>query len=497
MKKNVKILSLLMCILLLISIAACGEQTGTEDTVPGSAAVAEDATTKEEETTDPASVPDEDLTAFNFNKTVSIFSMDEYSYEYIATEVNGEFINDAVYKRNSEVCEDLGVTFVYPTVSDNGGQHTNFTNVVSTAYKSGDGENYQILSNLSYYAPSMITSGYLYNYAAIPNSHINTDKNYWNSAYVENGTINGKYYFTIGDMSIRLCQMLEVVYMNDRLADSYLKSEEKNMYQLVYDHEFTFEKFRQLISYADNGAATGVYGAALPCNSYSIDGLQAGFGLDLIEKSSDGAITINTNTEHNVEIVEAMRELYYNNTCVLNSTDCVNAFSGEGALFMVTRLIAATTLQDAGTDYSIYPLPLWNSEQADYISTVHDAYQIIAIISTVDDDTAEMISAVLEDMNYRSTDTVHTAVYQLTYQTRYSDTAEEAEMFEFIYSHINISTGTIYSFPCGELKNTPRYLIYPTTSTAFCNVSSGIASTLKTKEKIQQTQLKTFLKAFD
>lgn len=496
MKNFSRILALLLAALMLIPFTACGDVNTPEESKPKTETAALDSATEPAITVDPNSVPDEDLTKVKYNKTVSMFGMTEYAYQYMSDSVNGEVVNDAVYARNSKISEDLGITFTYPTVTDNGGQHTNYTNVISASYKSNDSESHQILNSLAYYAPSMITNGYLYDFASIPNSHMNVEKNYWNTAYVNNGTINGKYYFAIGDMSIRLAQMLEVVFLNDQLGSTYLKNESKNMYQLVYDHEFTFEKFKQLLLTADNGEATGVYGAILPNNSYAIDGFLAAFELDLLTKNPDGSVEINTSTEHNIEVIESLRELYYNNTCVKADTKNISAFSEAKSVFTVTRLIGSTKFQEAGIDYSIYPLPLWNADQKDYVSTVHDEYTTLSIISTVDGETAEMLSAVLEYMNYLSTDSVYVAMYDITFKTRYSDSAQESEMFDYIYDRINISTGIIYSFPCGELKNTPRYLLYPTTSTAAHNMSEPVASTLTSAAKGQKISIKNFLKNF-
>ena len=89
------------------------------------------------------------------------------------------------------------------------------------------------------------------------------------------------------------------------------------------------------------------------------------------------------------------------------------------------------------------------------------------------------------------------AMYELTYSARYSDNAAESEMFDFINRHVAFSFGSIYSYILGEVKNTPRYLVYPSTASSSVTVSSPIASSLKTLDKLLTAKFKTFLTALE
>ena len=51
-------------------------------------------------------------------------------------------------------------------------------------------------------------------------------------------------------------------------------------------------------------------------------------------------------------------------------------------------------------------------------------------------------------------------------------------MFDFIYEHLEFQMGHIYSYVLGDAKNTPRYLLYPSTNTYIANKDDGIMSKL-------------------
>ena len=104
------------------------------------------------------------------------------------------------------------------------------------------------------------------------------------------------------------------------------------------------------------------------------------------------------------------------------------------------------------------PIPKWDENQEDYSITAHDEYTGLTITSNVKD--PQMITAVLECLAYHSHSTVYQAMYESTYRLRYSDNQKEADMFDFIYEHLEIKMGQIYSYVLGEAKNTPRYLLY-------------------------------------
>lgn len=492
-----KALSLLLAVIMLTAVFAACSDVKPEDTVSTTASVNPDNTTQAPvETVDPHTVPSEDLTKLDFTgNTIHIATTNEKTWEFKSEGETGAVINDAIFRRNALVADDLGVTLDVIEYKQSGGNSTALKEAVVAVNKSGDTDVIDVVSAPSYYTSAYVTDGLILDLEAIENSHINTNKIYWSSKYYENEKFAGKAYFLIGDLTPTVIERLEVIFLNDKLAETYLKGESKSLYSTVYDKEWTFEKFKTLVDSVGDGASTGMYGCNLPSNSYSLDGMEAGMGIKLVEKTDDN-ITCLLNDEHNIEIVETLRAFYYQNPSVLREhNENYTAFKAEKALFAAGLLLESNGFIAANIDYSLYPMPLWDENQEDYISTSQDVYSILSI-PTCAAPRAEMITAVLEDLSYRSHDTVYTAMYEITYSTRYSDNYDESKMFDFIYQHVDFSFGAIYSYVLGEVKNCPRYLLYPENAGTNWTVKSAVASSLTTQNKIIGTSIKTFIKKF-
>ncbi len=498
MKKGSLIRILLAASLVLSALLpACAEKTPAEET-GATTAVPQAVTEEPAETADPSTLPDQGLFSLDFGgEKIRIATTEPREYEFKAEEQTGSVVNDAVLTRNQAVMSDLGIaafeTVPYP---ESGGNSKELKNAVIAANKAGGDDAIDFITAPSYYTTSYITDGLILNLEAIEGSRIDTGKTYWSGKYYENGMFNGKAFFLIGDLTPTLIEKLEVVFLNDTLAETYLAGEPKTLYQTVYDGEWTFDRFLELVAKCGDAASSKIYGCDLPNNSYTIDGFEAGMCIDLVRKLDD-TIESGGTGEQNVEIIETLRKFYYENPAVnCQQNQNYPYFKSGTALFGAGLLQYSKDFIAADIDYSIYPMPMRNADQADYVAISQDTHSIICIPKCAAD-RAEMITAVLEDLAYRSHDTVYMAMYELTYSARYSDNAAESEMFDFINRHVAFSFGSIYSYILGEVKNTPRYLVYPSTASSSVTVSSPIASSLKTLDKLLTAKFKTFLTALE
>ena len=108
-----RIFILLLCALLL---AGCGGKTGesgaaanTTDTVSSTAGDGAGDGETETETEDPEAALFQIAKEENGGKTFTILTSDQCNYEFLADELTGELLNDAVYNRNLAVEELLDV----------------------------------------------------------------------------------------------------------------------------------------------------------------------------------------------------------------------------------------------------------------------------------------------------------------------------------------------------------------------------------------------------
>ena len=498
MKKQT-VVSLILLFALVLSallLPACAEKGQAAET-DGITSIGQSTAGEPEATSDPAAVPDPGLLLLDFQgEIIRIATTAPREYEFKSEEQTGAVINDSVLKRNQQLAEDLGVTLQTTPYPESGGNSKELKNAVIAANQAGGDDVTDFITAPSYYTSAYVTEGLILNLEAVENSRIDTGKQYWSEKYYENGKFAGKAFFLIGDLTPTLIEKLEVVFLNDNLAETYLKDEPKNLAATVYDREWTFDRMLELVAKCGDGATSGVYGCDLPNNSYTIDGLEAGMCIDLVRKNGD-TIESGILNEKNVEIIESLRKFFYGNQSVHCQQNQEYPYFRNGtALFAAGLLQSSGDFMTSGTDFSIYSMPMFNADQEDYVAISQDTHSVVCMPKCAAP-RAEMISAVLEDLAWRSHDTVYMAMYEITYSTRYSDSSEESEMFDFINRHIAFQFGYIYSYILGEIKNTPRYLVYPDTATTSVKLSSPIASSLKTLDKGLTLKFKAYLKALE
>ena len=490
MKKAFKALPFWIILLILaMGLSACK--------TPNKNPVTSDDTTGSQEPTAPVEdpyTPSVDLTALDYKaKEIRIlqcsYKVSEFCQEIENTE---DVLEEALFKRNERVETDLNVTLKFPTVNNGSGQYVYLQAEVTNSVMGGDPSTmYHIVANPAYYASGMVTAG-LYADLASFDSYVNLDKQYWSQSFSEANTLNDRYYFLVGELCTSVLDGLEVVFVNNSLANNYFDSLDFDFYEMVYDQEWTYSKMLELIELAGEGESTQTWGMAIPCNSHSIDGLLCGFELDILGRHENGIPYVNVNTAHNFDIITALRTLYYNNPSV-TTNNAGKVFTDGAAIFHIERMDSAPNFYNAGVDYTILPTPKWNAEQTDYTVITHDEYTALSVCNNLTNEELTMISAVLEDMCYRSHTTTYPAVYEKIYQLKYNDSPENVEMFDYINQHLTYSIGYVYSYALGEAKNTPRYLLYPESNTWVANVTYPIQSTLSTLAGTVSTKLEELL----
>lgn len=487
------LLARILALLLILSIAVTAFAACTKDKNPPP--VDTDETKADDQSTEELGpdewTPDTDLSKLDYElATVRILQRESTKDEFFSESgVEGSTVSQAVYNRNDAVMSDLNIEFEFKTVAYSPNSTGAFGTAVRTSVNSGSEQDmYHIVANPMYYTSAYILEGLYIELGSIEDSYINTDKGYWNSGFIEEQKLDGKYYYLLGDACSTLIEMMEVVFVNNDLAEQYLY--EYDLYELVYNGEWTYAKFLELIAKASNGDETGTYGFSVNPNSYNIDGFLSGMGLTILDKGNGALIpSVNVNSEHNFNIITALRDLYYENSAVSSSGGYSKFVNGQ-SIFTIDRAIQSNDFFAKEVKYSLLPIPKWDETQADYSITAHDEYTGLTIPSNVKD--PQMITAVLESLAYHSHSTVYQAMYESTYRLRYSDNQKEADMFDFIYDHLEIKMGQIYSYVLGEAKNTPRYLLYPSSNTYIANKDDGIYSKLDPLKDTVEVSLEMF-----
>ena len=459
----------LVCLMLLPVLAACGNKTTPPATTTEKKTEAGDLSSSEESVTDvPEDLykPSRDLTQLDYeDEIVRILQCDFKKDEFDFNAGSSETMSNAVYARNKQVEEDLGIRFEYISVNSNAQSPDVLASAVRQNAQNTEKDAFHIVAQPSYYSVSLILDGLYRDLATVENSYIDLSRKYWTSGFMAASTVNDRYYFLVGELCTSVLDEMEVVFVNDQLVDDYLGG--IDLHQLVYDKGWTYDKMLSLLAEVGSGEESGVWGMALDVNSHSIDGMLGAMKLTTVGIGENGLPQVNINNDHNVTIVEKLRDLYWSNQAVYNSDrdklgTAISKFTDKSAIFTMNMLKNAENLYKSGIKYTLIPMPMYDDRQDDYVVTAHDEYSSISICASVGE--ASKYTAVVEDLCYRSHDTTYNAKYEKTYAGQYAQTLKNRKMFDYMFEHLNFSLGSIYSYVLGECKNMPRYLIYPETN---------------------------------
>ena len=460
----IKLLALTMALLMLTTgMIACG---GAEETEAIDATETEkgneetQASAKETESEDPRQAVQDDIPAdLSFanaaDNTVTFFTRDDdplYKYEMDVDALTDDALWDAIYRRNAMVEERLGV--VITTMQQNGtfenrdSWNQTLRNAVNT--KSGDFEGTAFYMSRG---SALATEGMYLNLVDFPN--LNLDKPWWNQTIRDELTLFNCLFFLAGDLAISQTASGIAIFYNKDLYEELYSTSGLNVYQLVRDGEWTIDEMYDLVAGAwEDTNSTGVID----------DGDVIGFGTVALAGTGDGgrdawiaAMGINITTmvdglpelsiysERTVAAHEKVQELHADNPGTLAGDLQLTTFVNGNMLFSRELLNAGSGLRDVDFGYGVLPMPKFDVEQEAYGTFTWNNVSLISVLSSCPADKMEMVGATLELMGAGSYKTVTPTYYEVTLKSKYSNSVDDAEMYDLILSSYKFSFGFCYS----------------------------------------------------
>lgn len=237
--KNIRFLAALLAALTL-ALSACGGTQGTaaDDTTTDKTTSADtDDTTPAE--TDRSQVKDNLPVKDYGGDKFTILYRNEWAYEFIADEENGDILNDAVFRRNRAVEDRFKVSFEFVGLPGTWNS-SEYKNAITNSVVAGDSE-YDLITG---YQADMINhamQGYFMNVYDMP--YINTEAPWWSEKSNSALTVHDKLFMTTGDIAVTLWDNMYVMFFNKKLAEQYAIPD---MYEIVDNHEWTIDKLAEL-----------------------------------------------------------------------------------------------------------------------------------------------------------------------------------------------------------------------------------------------------------
>ncbi len=450
MKKQ--IIAMFLLIGILMPLVSCSEKEKEEETAPVQAEIEAPSETEPVTEDDPLAA----IGAHDFNGEDFVVLcrsiQDSDTFNEVDIESNGgDLVDDAIYRRNTELNERYNVAVKALRTDGNWPSRENFLNTMKNSIMANDGLFDLILGYQAYMSPVEVM-GYLYNFRDVDGIDLNAD--YYYHDIIRESTLNGKLYFLAGDFTYSVWPSMLVYFFNKDMALSYSI---EDPYGLVREGKWTLDKLMELTSgvYVDengNGKKDDEdsFGFATDFGNIA-DAYYAAFDIKLTVRGDDGIPVMNEDLEKLDAVITKLYDYEHDSndvyTFVMMSTMTDNPladiFVNDRALFYPERLKSAIDFRGIEMNFGILPYPKWDEMQDNYHSQAWNGYSVMAIPKDAKNlgKTAVMTSA----LNASSNRLVIPAFYDKALKVKFTRDEESAEMLDIIRGGISFQFGYFYS----------------------------------------------------
>ncbi|MBQ8396736.1 MAG: extracellular solute-binding protein [Clostridia bacterium] len=408
-------------------------------------------------------------------------------YEWLAEEVTGEALNDAIYKRNNTIEEKYGITLNIVAQGTWSDYNSTTLPQLQASIQANTGA-YDLIAGYSSPFANMATTGMLYDLNTL--EHIDFDKPWWWQSFNEATEIHGVNYFGLGALSLSAIYSMSCVFFNPALMEEVNTGVDP--YQLVLDGKWTWDKMTELSTNAnmemdgDNVMGAGdrwgtvfFSGANIP-NMYGVAS-----GEMLSTRDEDGTPVINVNVEKMGTVIDNMIKLIYGNeyTYVASQNDARKMFIDNKALFHSEWLYyAQTQIAPTVEAYGVLPVPKMNEAQENYATWIQGGMHIYSIpIDVKDLERASILTEAFAAETYAS---LLPAYYEVILKARYFADEASSQMMDIMYDSVSFDFARFYDGQIG---------IQTTIKDSVTAQQNTFASSFAAFKKVYDKKLTTFL----
>jgi len=493
---SIRILTCLLSLLMLVSLfASCGGETGPSEAttaeIPGAA-----TTATPEVTTTEADLYNPNLSALDWNGDVFMILYNgneiEPNLDFVAEELTGATLNDAVYKRNKFIEEKHKLVIKSEYYTDK-----NILEKVKSGIDAGD-DVYQLVEVNQNYSMTLAINGQIKDFAEL--TSIDLTKPYWNANLLSGSTINKRNFFAYSDANVHAFGATPCTIFNKKvLTDNNLE----NIYDIVNSGKWTHAKMSEMVKVitADidgDGKITEKDNLGMIANTFSIDCFISGSGYKMMTKDEDDFPVLNVQTEQFYNIIDSIKDLcdekngMYLVDRVSTTTEAreywpINALTDNRALFLIGNLKDVEKLRTYDCDFGVVPIPKVNEEQENYMihlqANIGAAMSVPASVTKTSD-----VSIILEDIAYASYLDVMPIYMEVLIQGKSIRDSESLECLKLIRNSYYCDIGFMLGNYGINVLDSMRTVVKNNTS---------VTTALKVNAKTYEKALKSIKEAFN
>ncbi|MBQ4141022.1 MAG: extracellular solute-binding protein [Clostridia bacterium] len=498
MKKYIRIIALILAVLTLSgTLVACANTDDPEVTTDNPEAATTTAPEPESTAEETLFAPDDLEESYNFDTEITVYMWSDYTMMEFYAEESGDIIDDAIYGRNNDVENRLGITLEF--VQEPGSGSSKMTPWMARAENDWKADNdYDIYAGYSICLPQMTLKGMTVN--LLEHDAFSVEKPWWPEALTTECTINDKLCYCSGDISTNLLWMMTGTFYNKDLYEKYY-GDEKSPMDMVENNEWTMEKLFTMTRdiYEDDGNSkkdeADTYGYVL--YEVNINSFQTAAGITMLERDKDKGLRISEawTSQSCADVCDFVGNLVKSAGVIHSSKTSVrDVFYEERALFITDRTYIVSgkdTVENSKKiefDYGVVPQPKFNANQENFKNYVGLSYTMYGVNSNSKD--IEAAVTTLEAMGSANHRTVIPAVFEVTMKVRYTNDSQSARMYDILRENISFDIGQLFTKMLGDISPLFR-------TTALSTNPSGILSNIEKNRKIIESGIKTIMKFYE
>lgn len=360
--------------------------------------------------------------------------------------MNGDIVNDALYERDMAISDRYNINIKYEQAD----HATTGCNTLKKSVLAGDDAYSLCISCINGGALEKIAvEGVLANLS--DNPYISLEAEWWSRLIYENLNLDGRMFFTMGDISPTMYQTASCMYLNTALAEDYGVSVDE-ICALVRNGKWTLDAVggytKDLSRDMNDDGVMSVDNDffGLINSNTSLDVIACCAGVKTSELSADKKnIIVDMLNDSTLKVIDKVRDITIPKIKYSDQVEIITKAFKEGRALMLYQLTEGTQLlRDMEDDYLLLPAPKGSEAQSDYHSYVNSwANAYIAIPETSDPEFAGFITEALDFWSYKYT---RPKAYDLTYKQKTARDENSAGMLDIIFDTLCIDFNYIKDF---------------------------------------------------
>ena len=448
MNNTKKVLSLLLCALMVTASVSCADNAVETENQPSN----NDTSTSSETESETLAYLDDLPDNLDFAGTKIRFAESNHVDSIVIDDEAelADIVTEALWKRNNTLTDRLNVVLE----SSDPLPFDRYNSYVMNSINANS-DDYDIFISHARFSINLATLGALKNLDNVEN--LDLTKDYWSQDYINNIAYKNIHYWATGDISLDYIGDIYCTLANNALFDQLFPGQ--NIFDYVNEGKWTLDTLETFIekSYSDlngNGDADveDRYGISMYAG-HQYNGMLFASDMLFTKWDSDGVPYVAINSEHNYDIITRLGEIFKHNPNVLfdpsnGSIDTLTMFIQQKLLFYPNTLNVITNdnIRNMEDDFCVIPLPKFDETQENYRSSQYDGVPLYGIPITANIDKLPAIGATLEVLCSLGSQNVIPVYFDDALKNKYSRDPETAQMIDLIRD----SVVSDFSFSWGD-----------------------------------------------